>query len=233
MVTGKWASFSPSLFLASLSLLFFSNAKGEEILLFDDFQSGEISEEWTFFGDPTSIINREEGNPAPSFNNNGDSMYSSGIKSRRTFSLEKGLVIQCDIFLSCHPRGAWVNSEFGVYDPEQTSIGLEPPSFISLAYAFSGELDWGAPHQQGVLLRAVIDQHIPSLIHMNQWLDDWHTFKIELSPEGSCSFSVDDSLISINQTVLLDSLDNVGIILEGRATSWGTALHDNLVVYVP
>ncbi|MCK5036425.1 MAG: hypothetical protein KAS73_11065 [Candidatus Sabulitectum sp.] len=223
---------SPFILFFTVLLITF-NTTAEEILFSEDFQSGEISDEWVFFGDPTSIINLDRGNPAPCFCNNGDSMYGSGIKSRRAFSLEEGMVIECDIFLSCHPRGAWVNSEFGIYALPQTSGDPEPPSLISIFYAFSGELDWMAPHQQGMIGRGIRNQPIPSLIHMNQWLDGWHTFKIEITPEGLCSFMIDDSLLSSHQLLLLDSVDRVGIVLKGRSTSWGIALHDNLLVYLP
>ena len=237
MVTSKWSSFSSSLLLASLSLLFLSNAKGEEILFFDDFQSGQISEEWTYFGDPNSIINQSEGNPAPSFNNNGDTMWNSGIKSRRTFSIKNGLVIQCDIFLSCHPRGAWVATNFGLEDPSLTSGNTEPRIIIGLEYGFLGELNWARPHLEGTLTCSLAKPYrsetIPPQIHMNQWLDGWHTFRLEVSPTGLCSYLIDDSLIFAQQAVFPDSLDEVGVFLTGRATSWGIALHDNLVVSVP
>ncbi|MCK5842678.1 MAG: hypothetical protein KAH31_10945 [Candidatus Sabulitectum sp.] len=223
----------PCSILFFTALLITGNAKAEEILFSDDFQSGEISHEWIFFGDPTSIIEQDKGNPAPSFNNNGDSMYHSGIKSRRTFRIQDGLVIQCDIFLSCDSRGTWVNSSFGICDPTYPCGNEGPPDIINFDYSFGGELAWMAPHLQGTLHQGIINQPIPSLVHMNQYLNSWHTFKIELSPEGSCSFFIDDSLISSQHALILDSLDQVGIVLEGRATSWGTALHDNLLVYVP
>ncbi|MCK5842680.1 MAG: hypothetical protein KAH31_10955, partial [Candidatus Sabulitectum sp.] len=208
-------------------------ANAEDILFAEDFQSGEISDEWVFFGDPTSIIEHNRGNPAPCFCNNGDSMYGSGIKSRRAFSLEKGLVIQCDIFLSCQPRGAWVDARLGICDAEQVMNGQEIPMSVGMSFGFWGELNWSAPHLEGVLGQHISGQRIPILIHMNQWLDGWHTFKIEITPEGLCSFSIDDSLLSSQQALILDSLGQVGIVLKGRATSWGTALHDNLLVYVP
>ncbi|MCK5036424.1 MAG: hypothetical protein KAS73_11060 [Candidatus Sabulitectum sp.] len=208
-------------------------ANAEEIIFSDDFQSGEISDEWVFFGDPTSIIEHDKGNPAPCFNNNGDSMYNSGILSRKTFNIESGLIIQCDIFLNCLPRGTWVNSCLGIYDPSEDR-GVEGPEKLAyFEYAFSGELAWGGPHLQGVLALKIAGQHIPLMIHRNQWLNGWHTFKIEFSPEGLCSFSIDDSLISSHHSDLLDDIDVVGVVLDGRSTSWGIALHDNLLVYVP
>ncbi len=212
-------------------------ANAQEILFSDGFQSGEISDEWTFYGDPVSVINSVNGNPAPSFNNNGDSMWSSGIKSRQTFRIHDGLVIQCDIFLSCHPRGTWVGSFFGIHDPALTSGNSEPSIVVGFKYLYSGELDWKQPHLEGKLVLVVSrfysNETNPVLIHMNDWLDGWHTFKIEISPEGLCSYFVNDSLISNVQASFPDSLDEVGIFLGGRATSWGTALHDNLLVYVP
>lgn len=217
----------PILFLAA------DKAPAEEIIFSNDFQSGTIGEQWTFFGDPISIIIRDQGNPAPCFCNNGDSMYGSGICTKETFSIHNGLVVQCDMFINCHPRGAWIDTRLQMCDADQVVGGQEPPPFIGMSFSFMGELDWSAPHLQGVLGQHIAGQKIPMLIHMNQWLDGWHTFKIEISPEGMCSFSIDDSLLSSHQVLLLDSVDRVGVVLKGRSTSWGIALHDNLVVYVP
>ncbi|MCK5843024.1 MAG: hypothetical protein KAH31_12695, partial [Candidatus Sabulitectum sp.] len=96
-----------------------------------------------------------------------------------------------------------------------------------------GELNWSAPHLEGVVGQHIINKYIPIIIHANQLLDGWHTFKIEITPEGLCSFMIDDSLLSSHQTLLRDSVNQVGVILSGRSTSWGIALHDNLLVYVP
>jgi len=230
------AVFLIRIFLLALFCLAFpvvETANAEEILFSEDFQSGEISDEWVFFGDPTSIINQDQGNPAPCFCSNGDSMYGSGICTKETFSIENGLVVQCDLFISCHPRGAWIDARFQLCDADQIVWGQEPPPFIGMSFGFMGELDWSAPHLQGVLGQHISGQRIPMLIHMNQWLDGWHTFKIEINPEGLCSFMIDDSLLSSHQPLLLDSVDQIGIVLKGRSTSWGIALHDNLLVYVP
>ncbi len=229
-------SYSPLILFLTVLLATF-NARAEEILFSEDFQSREIGDQWTFYGDPVSVINSDHGNPAPCFNNNGDSMWSSGIKSRQTFSIKDGLVIQCDIFLSCHPRGAWVGSFFGIHDPTLTTGDTEPKIVTGLKYLYAGELNWRRPHLQGLLILSISkfyrNEPIPDMIHMNQWLDGWHTFKIEISPDNLCSFSVDDSVLVTYQASFPDSLGEVGIFLGGRATSWGTALHDNLVVYVP
>ncbi|MEA3266548.1 MAG: hypothetical protein U9P42_06340 [Candidatus Fermentibacteria bacterium] len=232
---------APALFLKRIRILTLfcllfpgaETAYAEEILFSEDFQDGIIGEQWTFFGDPTSIINQEKGNPPPSFCNNGDSMYGSGVCSRETFSIEQGLVILCDLFVTCHPRGSWVDDRFYICDAGTIERGQEPPCLIGMSFAFLGELNWSAPHLQGVLGQHISRHRIPQIIHANHWLDGWHTFKIEITPEGLCSFMIDDSLLSSHQTLLQDSVDRVGIVLSGRSTSWGIALQDNLLVYVP
>ncbi len=236
----KPASAPALLLILALFCLVFPGAEtanAEEILFSEDFQSGEIGDQWTFYGDPVSVINSDHGNPAPCFNNNDDSMWPSGIKSRQTFSIQDGLVIQCDIYLSCHSRGAWVGSFLGIHDPTLTSGNTEPKIVTGLGYSYYGELNWNRPHLQGMLILSVSklyrNETIPALIHMNQWLDGWHTFKIEISLDDLCSFSVDDSVLVTYQASFPDSLSEVGIFLGGRATSWGVALHDNLLVYVP
>ncbi len=233
MVSEKRSFFLPLLVLIFIPVLALEDVSAEEILFSDDFQSGEISDEWTFFGDPTSIIKQDKGNPAPCFCSNGDSMYGSGVCSRESFSIENGLVVQCDIFISCHPRGAWVDAWLLMCDASQIIRGQEPPSFISMNFGFYGELNWSAPHLQGVLGQHITGQQIPMIIHADQWLNSWHTYKIEISPEGLCSFIIDDSLLTSHQTLLQDSVDKIGVVLNGRSTSWGIALHDNILVYVP
>ncbi len=219
--------------LALFCLTFPAVSNAEELLFADDFQNGEISDEWVFYGDPTSIINQNRGNPAPCFCNNGDSMYGSGIFTRESFSIENGLVVECDFFVNSHPRGAWIDARFQVCDINQIIPGHEPPTFVGISYSFYGELDWSAPHLQGVVGQLIAGENIPTLVHMNQWLNGWFTYKIEITPEGFCSLFMNDSLLGVYQPACLNGVEQVVVILGGRSSSWGIALHDNLRVYVP
>ncbi len=231
---------NPTPFILLLAMIPFiapSKIEAYEVLYSEDFQDGVISEDWLFYGDPVSNINLEQGNPAPSFNNNGDSMHSSGIILKRSFAISDGIHLQVDNFLYCHPRGTWVSIEIGLFNPnlqQSLNADLPPVDFAQYKLAYSGELDWFAPHLETILLTNVVinERQMNHTIHANQLLNHWFTLTIELRPE-SCNFLIDDSLIETYPVTIPDSLTEVGIFIGGNATSWGTALIDNLVVYRP
>ena len=211
---------------------------GIEILYEEDFQSGVISEDWLFYGDPVSNINLDRGNPAPSFNNNGDSMGSSGIKTCMLYPIEEGIILEADIFISCHPRGTWVGIDIGFFNTldteDVTQMDMMPNQSLLFQIDYSGELAWMCPHLETVLgfFHKLQEIQMHTIIHANKYLNKWNKIKIEFS-ENQCNFFINDTLQSSFAGVIPDSLTKVGVFIGGRATSWGTALVDNLVVYRP
>ncbi len=208
-----------------------------EILYEEYFQSGVVSEDWQFYGDPISNINQDRGNPAPSFNNNGDAMYTSGVILDKAFSINDGIGLKVDNFFYCHPRGAWVSLIIGFFNINlEREINIDtPPRYIAkYELSFKGELHWDQPHLETVLNTNVRMGEVlsNSTIHANRFQNYWHTVTIELQSD-SCMFFIDDSLISSYPMQIPDSLTEVGVFIGGRATSWGTALVDNLIVYRP
>ncbi len=230
-------------FIILLSMILFipnSTIEAYEVLYSEDFQDGVISEDWLFYGDPISNINLDRGNPAPSFNNNGDSMGSSGIKTAKIFTLEGGIVLQADIFVSCHARGTWVGVDLGFYkntpNENLTQLDNMPEYIVLIRMDFNGELAWMCPHLE-TTLGCFTKFEIPekyTVIHANKYLNNWQTVKIALLDE-LCYFFINDTLHCTLPAIMPDSIsiDQVGIFLGGKATNWGTALIDNLVVYRP
>ena len=158
-----------------------STIEAYEVLYSEDFQSGIISEDWLFYGDPISNINREQGNPAPSFNNNGDAMYTSGIILDKAFPIDDGIGLKVDNFFYCHPRGAWVSLIIGFFNINlEREINIDtPPRYIAkYEMSFKGELHWDQPHLETVLNTNVRMGEVlgNSTIHANQFQNYWHTF---------------------------------------------------------
>ncbi len=218
-------------------LVFSQTASAIEILYQENFQANRISEDWVFYGDPISRLSLEKGNPAPSFNNNGDSMGSSGIKSLFSFPLNDGICLQADVFITCHPRGTWVGIDVGFYninsDLGTTNQDMMPTQYVYFNLSYDGELAWHCPHIETTLgLHSKLPKRNLIIIHQNQYLGSWLKCTLELFPNES-SFFIEDSLIFTLETSIPDSVTNMGIFIGGRATSWGTALVDNLIVYRP
>ncbi|MCK4505224.1 MAG: hypothetical protein KAW14_06385 [Candidatus Aegiribacteria sp.] len=226
--------------ISTLNLLFLfqvlhSTGTGD-ILFIDDFSSGTLESNWIIYGDPQPFIMENLGNPAPCFNNNGDAMYGSGAVSREVFSIENGLVLESDMYISCSERGAWVSGVIGF--SESGFRGTNSPdtrTLATLSFLYCGEMDWQKPHLQCVLLFHCQqdDETIftRELLHMNQYLDDWHRFRLELTEDRRVHFFINDSLLISTSSCIPDSIETVRVFLGDRSSDWGIALHDNLIVY--
>ncbi len=219
-------------------LIFSQTATAIEILYQENFQANRISEDWVFYGDPISRLSLEEGNPAPSFNNNGDSMGSSGIKSLFSFPLKDGICLQADVFITCHPRGTWVGIHAGMYDFDseinQTQQDVMPDYFSYFSIEYSGELAWHSPHlETSIGLHSLLPERKVTIVnHLNQYLGEWFTITVEMLPD-ECNLLINDSLFFNHVILLPDSSTNIGFFMGGRATNWGTMLVDNLIIYRP
>ncbi|MCK4505223.1 MAG: hypothetical protein KAW14_06380 [Candidatus Aegiribacteria sp.] len=206
-----------------------------EILLMDDF-SEDLDDRWILFGEPLPILCDSMGLPPPSFDNNGDTMYSSGAFSRESFEYAGGLVLECDMYVTSNPRGAWISGRIGldqVNEKEYGPSGAEIPE-ITMSYNYCGEANWGCPHLQGeinVSLRTSsdsLDSHV--LVHRNEFLDSWHRFRIVLEPDLRASFYIDSIHIYTTELNLPPDLGPLSIYLGDRSNSYGRVFHDNLVL---
>ena len=64
--------------------------------LFEDDFSSDLNK-WALWGSPQPYIDSDKGNPSPSMQINGDSMYNSGTKTKVTFNYSKELIIEADL----------------------------------------------------------------------------------------------------------------------------------------
>jgi hypothetical protein len=126
-----------------------------EILLQEDF-SQPITGNWTPYGEPPPLFSDSTGLPHPSFDNNGDTFYNSGAISRKAFDYSKGLVLECDMYVTSNERGAWITGTMGFSRITET-LGEDGSTLtdIAISYLYLGEADWQRPHMQGGLMARV------------------------------------------------------------------------------
>jgi hypothetical protein len=219
-------------------LLVLLNAYSLDILYSDDFSSDNLEDKWIFYGDPQSIIVDSLGSPPPCFLNNGDTMWGSGVISRDTFNIDSGLVAECDIFMDCSERGAWVSAQLRLvttgYRNETTEADF---ALVTTSISYMGELNWNRPHLETVLLFIQHDSsgsvYRQELLHQNHLLSGWHNFRLIIDEERVTSLYIDDSLIITSPEPIPGSIHGVRVQLGDRSSDWGIALHDNLRVYRP
>ncbi|RKZ10304.1 hypothetical protein DRQ25_03475 [Candidatus Fermentibacteria bacterium] len=209
-----------------------------EVLFSDDFSSGELESNWILYGDPQPRILDSLGVTPPCFNNNGDSMFGSGVFSREVFKIGEGLRVECDMYLECAERGTWVTATLAIVTPDFRDERTQRDfSIARMEIFYSGELDWGTPHRQCVLQLASGDCEGVNFryeqYHQNQLLNNWHTYCIEINEDRLVTFFINDSLIVSSPVMIPDTVETVRIQLGNRSSDWGIALHDNLVVYRP
>lgn len=213
-------------------------ALSKEVLFSDDFSSGELESNWMLYGDPQSGILDSLGIPPPCFINNGDSMWGSGVFSRNVYEVGEGLGVECDMYLECSERGAWVSACICLVTSEYRNERTQTDYSIASVYlTYLGELNWQKPHLQCTLIFVVNNADgvifVQELYHQNQLLNNWQTFRIEITVDRFVSFFIDDSLMNSSPIMIPDTVEEIRIQLGERSSDWGIALHDNLVVYRP
>lgn len=225
--------------LPLLSALLFLTApiRAFDTLFTEDF-SGDLRSNWNLFGDPLPIRCDSMGLPPPCFDNNGDTMYSSGAVSRASYQCEGGLVLEVYMYVTSNPRGAWISGSLGFAFADRLVYGTSgtPPYHIGISYSYHGERDWMSPHLQGLITFMVDngeERDEVKIPHFNDFLDGWHRFRIEIDSDMTVSFHLDDSLAYASDLKLAPVGDSLSIILGDRSNSWGRVFHDNVTVRRP
>jgi hypothetical protein len=107
-----------------------NNTDSVSIIFQDNFNSG--LGKWKLFGSPTPYIDTSFGNPKPSYQNNGDGMYSNGATSKQYFTPKPGMIFQVDLQISSYSGGHhWMG--FGlerILNPTETNSN--PRFFVSM-----------------------------------------------------------------------------------------------------
>ncbi|MBD3278464.1 MAG: hypothetical protein GF388_09205 [Candidatus Aegiribacteria sp.] len=221
--------------IAAAAVLLLNSAVPAEILFTDDFSSGNLEENWIFYGDPQPKVIDSLGCTPPCFNNNGDTMWGSGAVTRQVFDLNDGISVECDVFLSCHERGTWVSGGLSIVSPGfRNETSPENYAIALLNHQHNGELAWMRPNLQSIITFGWYPYHPGrskvELYHQNLFQDGWHSFRIDVSEDRSIDYFIDDSLYYSIEDVVPDTLSSVRILIGGHSSSWGMALHDNLTI---
>jgi hypothetical protein len=192
---------------------------------------------WILFGSPLPQLVNTTGNPSPCFDNNGDASYNSGAISKNTFDYSNGLTIETDMYVPANPNGCWMEGMFGI--AKSTNIGSTtwPGALIHYEYRYSGSLCWADtdPKDEGLLIINILTEdgsgESYSIPNLNDYLNAWHRYKIEVHNDRRVSFYIDDSHIYTSiKSVSLD-YNNMPLLLGSRSSSYGKVYHDNVKVY--
>jgi hypothetical protein len=218
-----------------LAVLMPSGTAAGEVLMEEDF-SGPLRDGWILYGEPLPMRCDSAGLPAPCFDNNGDTMYDSGALSRDSWDYSEGLVLECDMYVTSNERGAWIAGTLGLAVAEDVEYGQDgiSPVMIRLCYNYLGEANWACPHLQGQLLA---DITLPDgskdefeLVHLNDYMDEWHRFRIVIEEDLTVSFYVDSLLMRRTEESIPPGLGEMSVVLGNRSNAWGRVFHDNILL---
>jgi len=203
--------------------------------LFEDDFSGELEAQWTLYGSPRPILVDDFGNPAPCFDNNGDSNFDSGATTNVGFDYSAGLVIEADLFVDAVYDSCWVGASYGILRDHSFGDSESAAYAVRFSYGYSGSLC--NSHSEGVLGCLIVKddgtQESHTITHHDDLLGEWHRFKIAIDPTLRVAFYVDEQLFYQTQETLSPEFNNMPVLLGHRSSSFGDAFHDNVRVTVP
>ncbi len=207
------------------------------LLFSDGFSNTDLSENWIIFGSPLPVIDTNNGQPAPSFDNNGDSNYNSGAISKSTFDYTNGLSVSADMFVSSNPNGCWMEGLIGIAKSFNVGSTVWPGYVVRFEYRYSGSLCWAdeGEKEEGYLIMNILtengDNEGYTVSKFNDCLDSWHNFRFTIDKERYVSFYVDDQLIYRTENRLHPDYTNMPLLLGSRSSQYGKVYHDNIKVY--
>ncbi|MBP7126591.1 hypothetical protein KBD49_09530 [Myxococcota bacterium] len=180
------------------------------------------------------------GNPAPSFNNNGDPNYNSGALSRIQFDFRNGATISADFLVQSNPVGCWTGAATGIATGEPADYGNTTDAWMisGIGFDYIGDACWGDPPAQrrhGVIYCWIIgkdgtrEEYYRG--YKDAFLDAWHRVSVEVSAGGVGTCYLDGTRLASSSGVIdVSSLNTKRIYLGLRSGTYGKALIDNLVV---
>ena len=198
----------------------------------EDF-SGVFSDFWTPFGSPEGKITTSRGNPAPSFNNNGDENYASGAYTNQMFNYSSGMEIVVDMYVK-NTAGwqCWISGSFGL-SQNPTASGRSFRTVVRMTYSYAGDVCNNTT--RGTLgTRVLLEDGSTERFreeNLNDYLGEWHQYRIFIRPDRHVEFYIDEDLIYRTEGKISMDYQNKPILLGSRAR-YGRVNHDNLRIYV-
>jgi len=215
-------SFISRLALFILSIILIS---GISYAFQDDFNDG--LDKWTLYGSPSPhVLGSAEGRTGI-YDNNGDSWCDSGIVSKEAFSYPNGFVLESDIFMRImNPGQVFADAMFGLLRVEPA---IQCNVQHGLVYRFSW--DWGI-HAQingGFYAEDGTWEDFQLDVIDEDYIGDWHKFKVIVDENRYVKFYVDDSLIYASvRKIDSTMLQGKKLVVHGRSlgTAAGKVYHD-------
>ncbi|QYY35351.1 BACON domain-containing protein [Ruficoccus sp. ZRK36] len=174
---------------------------------------------WTTWGHPSPYIDYEIGNPAPSFCNNGDSSWDSGITSIAIFDYSTGLTIEANAYQI--EFDTWESFVFGLSSVPSygNNEGVKPSVWIRSKH------DNGDITQCGLYYSAS-DTEVFETYDADT---SWRIYRIVILPDRRVKFYKGDQMIYSSTHTLSLGFNHMPLVVGGRASS--TVLVDNIEVY--
>lgn len=200
---GGWTA--DTLRLASAPLV----ARDQPPALEEDWAGGLEREKWRPFGEPPPYVTDGDDQGRPAFVNHGDENYDSGASSRRALDATGGLSVEFEARLPFTDR-LWQSLRVGlVSDPPEPNVPRpawdgDPRAVVS----FDQEGDLTLQTGRG-------QAELPSADELARW----HTYILQLEPDGRVSWLVDGRLLWRSARPLARDLltADVHLLLAGRS----------------
>jgi hypothetical protein len=213
--------------------------------ILDDFSELNL-DTWIPFGSPSpQVLASAEGREGV-FDNNGDSWCNSGVVSKDNFSFTNGFTMESDMYLKVTSvAGCWNSPVIGLTRQNTpTGEGVCPtesyPEGVIFGIEYDGDACWATPEEKRRHAYFIIGLYTEegtwesvSWLNADDYIDEWHNFKIVVGSDRIVKFYVDNDLIytsekRINETVLQEKKIFLGIRSSGSA---GKSYHDFIKVY--
>jgi hypothetical protein len=212
----------------------------------DDFSEHNLNN-WIPFGSPSPrVLASVEGRNGV-FDNNGDGWCNSGVVSKDEFSFPNGFTMESDIYLKVTDvTGCWDSPAIGLTRQNTpTGTGVCPtedyPMGVIFGIDYVGDACWASPEEKrehayfsgGLYTEDGEWESIGDWVNADDYINDWHNFKIVVESDRYVKFYIDNELIySSTNKINEDVLQGNKIILTGRSSgSAGKSYHDYIKVY--
>lgn len=202
-----------------------------QLVLHDQFEVGLDSNAWKPFGNPPPRTLRQRGrNGSTAFHNNGDGAWASGIVSRHTFSVRRGLTLE---YLARTPwaTGEWhaLHVQLSVTPADSFRLSVEDPNPGArfLLSAFGPQVgEQGSPVRLASLSagrwqgRRGLAPDGAYVIMPKRLLDGaWHRYRLVLYPTGEARWFADGAPLAPRIETGMEGVSRVALVIGGKSVN--------------